>query len=322
MTRSPHTPPRGAAALAAAILSLLLAAAPALAQATTPAAADEPPPQAESHSLIDFVLAGGIIGHMIIALSVVSVAVVIDTALRMRRDKLLPENLVRTSLELAEAGRLNEVLSMNKASDSMFGRIVGGALDRARHGVDAVRQEMQQLGEAEVLRLRNRVGYIGVFATAAPMLGLLGTVIGMISSFSVLGQSKNAARPDELAVGISVALVTTCEGLLLAVPLIFVHAWLRDRVTAVSQETAHAGERLLGLLANVAARQRITTSPPQGPAPMPATRPGMNPPAYGATGYAATAPAGVNAVGVAPAVAPAGNAAPASFPNLGAPTRS
>jgi hypothetical protein len=81
----------------------------------------------------------------------------------------------------------------------------------------------------------------------------------MINSFSVLGESKNAARPDELAAGISLALITTCQGLILAVPLIFVHMWLRDRVTQTSQEAAHVSEKLLGLLATgTANRQRAT----------------------------------------------------------------
>src|SRR5437763_17143178 len=118
---------------------LLVLAAPALAQ--------DKPPDMETHSLMEFVKAGGVIGFIIMLLSVAAVALVIDTWLRLRRDRLLPPNLVNHSLELAEAGRLSELIAINKSSDSMFGRIVGGALDRARHGVDAVRQEMQQIGE-------------------------------------------------------------------------------------------------------------------------------------------------------------------------------
>jgi biopolymer transport protein ExbB len=262
-------------------LAVLLLASPALAQADGEAAA-------QTHSLMDFIRAGGIIGYLIIALSVFAVALVVDTILRTQREKLLPDGLVKHSLELAEHGRLGELLAMCKASDTMYGRLVGQALDRARHGIDAVRQEMQQLGEREVLRLRYRVGYIGVVATAAPMLGLLGTVIGMINSFSVLGAARNAARPDELAVGISVALVTTCMGLILAVPLIFVHAWLRDKVTAISQEAAHLGEKLLGLIAMSSAnraRQAAQAPPQHVPQPAP-PRPDVAMPPLGAGGVA------------------------------------
>jgi len=194
---------------------------------------------------------------------------VIDLLLRIKRDRTFPESLVRHAMELAEQGKASELLSMSKASDTMFGRIIGGALDRGRHGIDVVRQEVQQLGEREIFKLRNRVTQVGVIATAGPMLGLLGTVIGMINSFSVLGESKNAARPDELAAGISLALITTCQGLVLAVPLIFVHMYLRDRVSQTSQEAAHVSEKLLGLLATgTANRQRAMAQQQQQPAPV------------------------------------------------------
>lgn len=263
-----------------ALLAPLALPAIALAQAT-PGAAPPTPTEIERHSALQFVLGGGVVGWIIIALSVVAVALVIDLLLRVKRDRTFPESLVRHAMELAEQGRASELLSMSKASDTMFGRIVGGALDRGRYGIEVVRQEVQQLGEKEIFRLRNRVAQIGVIATAGPMLGLLGTVIGMINSFSVLGASKNAARPDELASGISLALITTCQGLILAVPLIFVHMYLRDRVSQTSQDMAHIAEKLLGLLATgTANRQRaMAQQQPHGaPQHVPQASYGARPP--------------------------------------------
>ena len=246
--------------LAAAALSVAL---PAVTFAQAGAGGAAPPAEVETKSAFQFVTGGGVVGYIIIALSVVAVALVIDLLLRLKRDRTFPDALVRHAMELAEQGRAGEILSMSKASDTLFGRIIGGALDRGRYGIDVVRQEVQQIGEKEIFKLRNRVAQIGVIATAGPMLGLLGTVIGMINSFSVLGESKNAARPDELAAGISLALITTCQGLVLAVPLIFVHMWLRDRVTQTSQEAAHVSEKLLGLLATGAANRHRATGQQQ-----------------------------------------------------------
>src|SRR5215207_495998 len=180
--------------LAAAIAAIAL---PAVAFAQ--GAGNAPPAEVETKSALQFVTGGGVVGYIIIALSVLAVTLVIDLVLRLKRDRTFPEQLVRHAMELAEQGRAGEILSMSKASDTLFGRIIGGALDRGRYGIDVVRQEVQQIGEKEIFKLRNRVAQIGVIATAGPMLGLLGTVIGMINSFSVLGESKNAARPDELA---------------------------------------------------------------------------------------------------------------------------
>ncbi len=252
-------------ASAATALLLVVPASVALAQAAAPAA-DEPAMQTKS--LFDYVTGGGLVGYVIIALSVAAVALVIDLLLRLKHERLFPDSLVRHGMELAEQGRAGELLSMSKASDTMFGRIIGGGLERGRYGIEAVRQEVQQIGENEIRKLRNRVGHVAVIATAAPMLGLLGTVIGMVQSFSVLGESKNAARPDELAAGISLALITTCQGLVVAIPLIFVHMYLRDRVTAVSQEAGHVAEKLLALLATANAnRQRAQAHQQQQPQP-------------------------------------------------------
>ncbi|HEV2294283.1 MAG TPA: MotA/TolQ/ExbB proton channel family protein [Tepidisphaeraceae bacterium] len=235
----------------------------ALAQGAAASGASDDP-AVQTKSLFDYVTGGGVVGYIIIATSIAAVALVVDLLLRLKQERLFPDSLVKHAMELAEQGRAGEILSMSKASDTMFGRIIGGGLERARYGIEAVRQEVQQLGEVEIRKLRNRVGHVAVIATAAPMLGLLGTVIGMVQSFSVLGESKNAARPDELAAGISLALITTCQGLIVAIPLIFVHMYLRDRVTAVSQEAGHIAEKLLALLATGSAnRQRTMAAQPQ-----------------------------------------------------------
>ncbi len=270
-----HPPRSTRSSLLAAVLLAAMIALPVVAMAQGGDGAAAAPAEVETKSALQFVTGGGIVGYIIMALSVVAVALVIDLVLRIKRDRTFPEALVRHAMELAEQGRAGEILSMTKASDTLFGRIVGGALDRGRYGIDVVRQEVQQIGEKEIFKLRNRVSQIGVIATAGPMLGLLGTVIGMINSFSVLGESKNAARPDELAAGISLALITTCQGLILAVPLIFVHMWLRDRVTQTSQEAAHVAEKLMNLLATGSTnRQRATGAqlPLQQQAPQPAAQ--------------------------------------------------
>ena len=251
----------------AMITVLSLSPALALAQGAAPVTNA---PEVQTQSLFDYITGGGVVGYVIILLSVAAVALVVDLLLRLKQERLFPEGLVKHAMDLAEQGRAGEILSMSKASDTMFGRIVGGGLERGRYGIEAVRQEVQQLGENEIRKLRNRVGHVAVIATAAPMLGLLGTVIGMVQSFSVLGTSKNAARPDELAAGISLALITTCQGLIVAIPLIFVHMYLRDRVTAVSQEAGHMAEKLLALLATGSAnRQRTSTGHQQHQQPAP-----------------------------------------------------
>jgi biopolymer transport protein ExbB len=203
---------------------------------------------APTKSLLDFIRAGGPVGYLIIALSFVGIALVIDGFLNFKVDKLLPPPVSQRAEELARRGGFSEMLSLCKASDSMLSRIISHALSQGKLGMEAVREGMQESGTREVTRLHQRVGYIGFIASIAPMLGLLGTVSGMISSFNVLGMAKGAARPDELAVGISEAMVTTCLGLIVAVPLMFFHNYFRDRVTRIGLEASGQCERLTRIM--------------------------------------------------------------------------
>lgn len=137
------------------------------------------------------------------------------------------------------------MLALAQTSESMLGRTIAAGVSRGTMGIDAIRESTQEHGMKEITSLHHRVAYIGFAASIAPMLGLLGTVLGMIHSFNVLGMAKGAARPDQLATGISEAMVTTCMGLMIAVPLMFMHLLLRGRVTRIGQEASGVCERLL-----------------------------------------------------------------------------
>ncbi len=210
--------------------------------------ADSEPAQ---RSLLDLVRAGGPVGYAIILLSLCGLALVVDAFLRLKEQQLIPANLVSQVHELTGKGRFEEVLTICKTHDSMLGRIISAGLSDGRLGLDAVREGLEQQGVMEVTRMRERIGYIGLIASVAPMLGLLGTVTGMIASFRLLGEAQGAARPDELALGISQALVTTCMGLVVAVPLMFFYAFFRNRITRLGNEAAAAGEKMLRLMSVV-----------------------------------------------------------------------
>lgn len=221
-------------------------------------------------SLLDLVRAAGWVGLLILLLSIAGVALAVNTLLALRADRLLPGSLRDQCMELAQRGRFNELLSITKSQDNLLSRTVAAGLDDGKFGVDAVREGMAQQGEREIMSLHQRVGYLSMIAAVAPLLGLLGTVTGMIASFNVLGQSRSAPRPEQLASGIAEALITTCMGLVLAVPMLMLSGYLRNRVTRVGQELAATCERLLRLMAvALEARQRgggAASSPPAEPA--------------------------------------------------------
>ena len=234
---------------AASILLVLIGVMFACRAAAQPAddrgAGGAPPAETEKQSLLDYIEAGGPVGVVIIVLSFAGVAMVVDGFRTVSESRLLPDGLVTQLGTLARQGKFSDLRATCKANTSMIARIVGGGLDEGRLGIDAVREEMQDLGSREVTRLHQRVGYIGFIASIAPMLGLLGTVTGMIGSFNVLGVSKGAARPDQLATGVSEALVTTCMGLVVALPLMFFHNLFRDRVTRVGQHASGICDKII-----------------------------------------------------------------------------
>ena len=243
-----------------------------------------PDPAAASRSLLDLVVAGGPVGYLILLLSLVGFALVIDAFVRVRKEAILPSDLADETLKLAGRRRFDEVLSLCKTSDSVLGRVVEGGLSQGKLGLDAVREGLQQEGESEFTRLRQRNGYLGLIAAVAPMLGLLGTVTGMIASFRLLGETQGSARPDELALGISQALVTTSMGLILAVPLTFFYAFFRDRINRIAHETGGFGDRLLRTmqvaLATRSVGAKLAASAPAAvatPAPTPTPPPSPNP---------------------------------------------
>jgi len=238
------------------------------------------PDKATTRSMLDFVHAGGPVGYVIIALSLAGTAMVVDACVRLRADKLIPPRLADESRRLALAGRFNEIISLSQASDSVLGRILGHSLQQGALGMDAIGEAMEDGGVREVTRLQQRVGHIGFIAAVAPMLGLLGTVTGMIGSFDVLGTSKGSAEAGELAVGVAEALVTTCMGLIVAVPLMFFHNMFLNRVTRIGQEASgHCVQLLRSMKVAIAASTAARAAGQPGQA-----APGPRDPAIGGAG--------------------------------------
>jgi len=245
------TPTQRRGLFALAVVAVVIGAPGILALAAgAPAAAGADKP-AETKTLIDFIMAGRTVGYVIILLSFVGVALVIDAFLYIRSARLVPPMLARQAVSLAREARLGEIVRIGRASDSLLGRLLGRVLAQRPLSLVSARESFQEEGVREVTRLQHRVGFIGFVAQVAPMLGLLGTVTGMIYSFNILGTAKTAARPDELAVGVSEALVATCMGLVVAIPMMFFHLYFRTRITRIGQEAAAVCDSVMRGLAAV-----------------------------------------------------------------------
>jgi biopolymer transport protein ExbB len=202
-----------------------------------------------SSSLLKFITDGGVIGYVIVALSVVALGVIVAQLALLRRATLIPRPLVDECRREVAAGRLARARDLCKAhaSDCYIARILGAGLAKAGSGTLGmlqVREAMQQSGDAETSRLYRWIDAIAVIASVAPLLGLLGTVQGMIGAFEGVASSavNDAAYYESLASNISLALITTFQGLVVAIPCTAAHAFLRNRVEAVAAEAGDIAE--------------------------------------------------------------------------------
>ncbi len=180
-------------------------------------------------SVWDQVKSAGGIGWAIVLLSIAMLALVIEHLITIRLSVLMPPALVAALQELLEKRRYREAVQACQETPSAFSSVVLAALTRLQRGQAAMEEGGRQAVEEEGVRLFQKVGYVALIGNISPMLGLLGTVVGMIRAFHVIATQPNP-NPADLAGGISQALVTTYMGLVVAIPAIFFHAFFRNRV--------------------------------------------------------------------------------------------
>ena len=203
---------------------------------------------AEAVRIWDLLLAGKFTGLVIIALSFVAFGLIVYYFLTIRKGLLLPEDLLLRVHEALRHGRLREASERCRHDRSLIGRILTAGLREGGESRERIRQAMEDAGGDEVLRLQRRISYLSLIGTIAPMLGLYGTVIGMIRSFNTIAQKAGVPKPSELAEGISQALVTTWLGLFVAIPAMFFYGILLNRVAGLALEAGETAEELMAPL--------------------------------------------------------------------------
>lgn len=221
----------------------------ALAQAADAAPAAD---QAEQQNLLMWLI-GALNWYAIpfLFLSFMLVALLVMNLLALRRDSIVPLSLVETFEGHLKEKRYQEAFDLAKNDDSFLGRVLAAGLGRLQHGYAQAIEAMQEVGETENMKMEHRLSYVALIGTISPMVGLMGTVHGMINSFIVIANSTAQPKPKELAAGISTALVTTMAGLILAIPAIAIYNILKNRAQQLVLEAGIISEQLMGRFQNV-----------------------------------------------------------------------
>lgn len=178
-------------------------------------------------------------------LSITLVALIIMNIVYARRENVVPLTLVESFEEHLNEKRYQDAYELAKADDSFLGRVLSAGLERLKSGYTQAVEAMQEVGEEENMRLEHRLSYISLIGSISPMVGLLGTVDGMVGAFSQIAQKTQAPSPPELAGDISTALITTLVGLWLAIPAIAVYSILRNRMARLVLEVGVVSEQLM-----------------------------------------------------------------------------
>ena len=190
--------------------------------------------------MFEFVKSGGWLMLPIIACSIVALGIVLERFWTLRSKRVMPQHLMKQILQLHQQKRLDRADLQKLKSSSPLGRILAAGLVNRDHSKEVMKEAIEEVGRQVVHELERYLNTLGTIASISPLLGLLGTVIGMIKVFSVI-VTAGVGDPGVLAGGISEALITTAAGLSVAIPSLMMHRYfngLIDRLVLGMEEQA------------------------------------------------------------------------------------
>ncbi len=212
----------------------------------------EDAPQGKSFFEI-YVIGGGPIGWMIILLSVATFALIIEHFVTMQRDKLAPPEVLAQIEQILEEGNYEEAMNICDASKNYVTNVVGSALGRMQDGYEAMVSAAESTIEYESTKLTHKISWLNLCANIGPLMGLFGTVAGMVSAFTEIAYAAGGAvTPQQLAQGIYTALVTTVWGLIVAMPALGFYFVFKNRVQRLILELSGVAADLIERLKPVA----------------------------------------------------------------------
>jgi biopolymer transport protein ExbB len=183
-------------------------------------------------SWLDLFQATGIVGILLLGTSIVGTALLIQFLVNINPEKLGNAGLLAEVDSLLSEGQVDEALSIAQSDTTYAGKIMAGALSRSYGGTEEIKKGMEEATTTESFRLNAKISYLSLVGNIGPLLGLLGTVTGMISSFQVI-ESMKAPTPGDLAKGVYESLVNTTMGLFIAIIFLSAYFFMKNRLSEI-----------------------------------------------------------------------------------------
>jgi biopolymer transport protein ExbB len=191
---------------------------------------------------------GGILMWPIMACSVVALAITIERFFSLRRASINTREFMDTMRTILHQNRIQEAIQVCDETEGPVARIMKAGLLKHNRPKEDIREAIEDAGHLEIPRLERYMSGLATSANIAPLLGLLGTVAGMIKAFAQIQHKQGQVNPSDLAEGISNALVTTAAGLTVAIPALVAYNYLVSRVDNMVLEMEISSSELLELL--------------------------------------------------------------------------
>ncbi len=189
-------------------------------------------------------------------LSFLVVGMIVLYSMQVRRENFIPDQFVREFETRLKEKKYQEAFELARVGASYLERVVAAGLSRLSAGYRAAKEAMESVAEEEDIAYEHRLSYLAMLANVATMVGLLGTVWGMVAAFREIAAADVQPKPRDLANDVSMALITTVWGLMQAIPAVVAYTILRNRVTRLALEVENERDRLMARFANVGARSR------------------------------------------------------------------
>ena len=222
------------------------------AEATPAALPTEPVATEQTMTIIDLMFSGGIGGQIImgsmLVLSVLMVYIFVDRWSAIKRASKLDDKFMRDIKDFIAAGNMQSALNTCERSDTPVARMIAKGIKRIGKPLSDISASIENQGKLEIQQLERNMPYLATIAGGAPMIGFLGTVIGMILSFREMANAGAGVQVDMLAEGIYVALTTTVAGLIVGIIAYFAYNYLVMRVESVIYKMEVSASEFLDLL--------------------------------------------------------------------------
>ena len=197
--------------------------------------------------MYELFLKGGILMYPIGLCSIVALGIFLERMYVLRRKKVIPRDFLIEVEDLVLRAKLPEAITLCKRDNSTIAHVIRVGIENYGKRREVIKERIEEVGRREVASLESYINVIGTIAGISPLLGLLGTVSGMIKAFNIISL-QGIADPASLAGGISEALITTAAGLVVAIPAYVIYRYLMNKADSLILEMEENSIRMVDIL--------------------------------------------------------------------------